>query len=92
MFETLQDIAASIVQPHDLITQASVAIVITIGLLMCALSAIFPLRSQAEPDWSDDVAPWPMADSRGGNAGVGGEHSVVGFPNSRSHGEQPTHE
>lgn len=72
---------------HSTAAQLSIAIVVTIGLLMCVLSAVFPLTSQ-EPDFEADCAPWPLADAASaesrwdGDRATGGGMHLVGAPNS----------
>jgi hypothetical protein len=44
--------------PHDIYAQATIASVVSIGLIACVLSVVFPLRNQA----LDIEEIWPLGD------------------------------
>lgn len=88
--QLLYDISGNVADwSHAVPNQMAIAIVVTIGLIMCVLSVVFPLRSN-EPDWQADVAPWPLAREVPTIRGQmdGGESDTSAVNQLFSHGEE----
>jgi hypothetical protein len=73
MPEAIQNLLYSIGQPHSVPMQISVAIVVTIGLLLCIASAVFSRtpESQDELEHWGDIPALPGLNTRGASIETG---------------------
>lgn len=87
LVQTIQDVSASLVQPHSPTTQATIAIIVTLGLLGCVASVFVGPKTEHEAEslWARELSemPSPTAHAESNQGGKvtlgGGVHAADSF-------------